>query len=718
LASYPMRLFLGAPYRALVAEAQRVLGEGSRLLMPTGAARLLGETSHAAEDWHGFLRLLTGVALTTQPTPETVALLSEVCEHLLTPQSYFGKVRLSPRFHHALAQSFYRWSADGLTPDLLEQGADAVRTQYAALAELDDADLQNEWGRKTAELAQLWRAWQGALRRAGIPEPIQLWQQALHALHLAPATPPLLLAGFTELTTMDIKALRILDTQTQVALALFADPRYPDASAPAEKIRQRLHQLGVPVQEERLAHATQPPAQAVEITVLDTPNPLYEVETVVREILKLHAAGMPFDEIALLVRQPEAVVETLEVVFARYGIPLQGEVGVPLERSWRVRWVMEGLRLIAGIGSGEQWLRWLAHPAHGLSFEALQPLAEQMRRHLPAARWLELALPHAADAELHRVLRELSALRATLQANLPQTARALASRVGIREPRTAADADLSEWLHLIDAYANAWRRRTPAQAVELLERLVSGARYAHQLGNTGVRLLPMEHADLVGARVAFVLQVLEGTLPRRHPDDPFLREAERNALNHALHTEGVYLPTRADSQASEPTLWRRVLQSAQERIYLSYPRTQGGEGDALPSFYLETLKAEHGTALQIRFYSLEQIVPEESDCLHPYDRSLREPVGYTTPLPLIRRAELRQQMARIERPFSVTELETLVRCPFEHFARYILRLRPLQRELSVRHVGSLTHAALCRATRQSPTRAHAQEWIDALTRCL
>ena len=699
-----MRLFVCASYREGIETAKRALGSEATTVLPAGAARVMAGACETY-DWYAFLRGLTGVAPIVQPSPEMVALLGEVCERTLTPGSYFGKVRRSPRFHNALAHGFCRWSMDGLTPDRLEQGAQVVLEQHAALAELDDDTLCEEWTRKTRELAQLWHEWQAALTEAGLMEPIRGWQILLDALP-AHAAPPLVMAGFTELSVLDIAALRILDARTPIALVALHNDAHPDAYRPTERLIRMLRAAGIPLEEVPLLSATAAPPQ---ITILDTPNPLYEVETVAREILKLQRAGVALDEIALLVRQPDALAETLAVVFARYDIPLQGEVGLPLERSWRIRWLMDGIRLLMGVGVGADWLHWLEHPVHGLDFASLRPL-HALRRHQPARSWLDAALTRAVDPDLHRLLRQLREMRQGLPASLPQVARRLIVLLGA----PMQENDLAEWLQLIDAYARRWQQLGLADAITLLERLVSGARYTYRLGDSGVRLLPMEHADLVETQVAFALQVLEGLLPRRCPDDPFLREVERHALNAALGAQGVYLPTRADAQAAEPMLFHRILHAARERLYFSYPRTQGGDSDALPSFYLETLKARLGDAVRTRFHSLEAITPAPEDALHPYDQSLREPTPYTEPPPILRHPDHRVRLADLDRPFSVTELETLLRCPFEHFARYVLRLRPLARELSLREVGSLTHATLCRAVRQRPRSHDPREWVQQL----
>ena len=699
-----MRLFVCASYREGIETAKRALGSEATTVLPAGAARVMAGACETY-DWYAFLRGLTGIAPIVQPSPEMVALLGEVCERALTPGSYFGKVRLSPRFHSALAHSFCRWSMDGLTPDRLEQGADAVQQQHTALAELDDDALREEWTRKTRELARLWREWHATLTDAGLMEPIRGWQALLDAL--PSCAPPLVMAGFTELSVMDIAALRLLDARTQIALVALHDDEQPDAYRPTARLIQSLQQAGIALEDTTVPVAVAAPPP---MTILDTPNPLYEVETVAREILKLQRAGVALNEIALLVRQPDALAETLEVIFARYEIGLQGEVGLPLERSWRVRWLMDGVRVLMGVGVGADWLHWLEHPVHGLDFASLRPL-HALRRHQPARSWLDAALTRAVDPDLHRLLRQLREMRQGLPASLPQVARRLIVLLGA----PMQENDLAEWLQLIDAYARRWQQLGLADAITLLERLVSGARYTYRLGDSGVRLLPMEHADLVETQVAFALQVLEGLLPRRCPDDPFLREVERHALNAALGAQGVYLPTRADAQAAEPMLFQRVLHTARERLYFSYPRTQGGDSDALPSFYLETLKARLGDAVRTRFYSLESITPAPNDALHPYDQSLCEPMPYAEPAPILRNPDYRARLADLGRLFSVTELETLVRCPFEHFARYVLRLRPLVRELSLREVGSLTHATLCRAVRSRPHNHDPHEWVQRLT---
>ncbi|MFN4032323.1 MAG: PD-(D/E)XK nuclease family protein [Fimbriimonadales bacterium] len=712
-----MQFVFGASFRALWETLSPTLGCYGQVLVPAGATRLLQSQNRQVHDWHGFLRQLTGVALAVQPTPEMTALLSKACDQHLTDASYFGKVRHAPRFHSALASSFCRWSMDGLTPDLLEQGAAEVAARHSALAQIDDPDLLDEWRRKTDELTQLWRAWQSEIQRAGMPNPVRGWRALLNALESAEIAYPLLLFGFTELAAMELAALRVLDGKTAVTLALLYDPAHPEQYAPTETI---LRDWGEPT-----AFTTAPNADAAasspaaHMTILDTPNPLTEVETIAREILRLQASGVALNEIALLIRQPESALEALEVIFARYGIPMQGEVSLSLERSWRVRWLMQGLRLLADIGEGADWLHWLEHPLHHLRYEAIANLRQRVRRRIAAQRWLEQAVQHAADADAQRLLTEMRVLQQRLSNHaLPQVAHALLKRLSQGETPSRDDADLSEWSQLVNAYTHEWRQRMPAQAVELLEQLVSGARYTHKLGDYGVRLVPMEYADLCDARVAFAMGVLEGNLPKRCPDDPFLRESERDALNRALNAHGVRLPTRADAQAAEPMLFQRLLHAAAEQLYCSYPRTQSGDSDALPSFYLEELKAQHGDRIEVRFYQLEQMAPPVAECLHAYDRSLAQPMNDTEPPPILRHSALRQRVARTDRQFSVTELETLTRCSFQHFARYVLRLRAPSNELSVRDVGTLIHAALCRAVRSSEPNQSAAQWTEQLTQQL
>ncbi len=238
-----------------------------------------------------------------------------------------------------------------------------------------------------------------------------------------------------------------------------------------------------------------------------------------------------------------------------------------------------------------------------------------------------------------------------------------------------------------------------------------------------MRVLPLEQAGLVQAKILFVMELIEGVLPRRHPDDPFLREPERCALRAFFESVGemVYLPLRSERQRIEPMLFYEATTAATERLYLSYPRTMDNS-ETLPSSYLQALPMPY----DLRFYRLEELVPPESERTHPYDRALAHAAGVdgsdisdmsgmSDMSDCLVLACTRQRVVDINRAFSVSELETLYRCPFQYLFRHRLKVRVSRRGLHLSQIGSLLHSALRHAYRHHRALSpDSPEWAQAL----
>lgn len=728
-----MNVYVGCPQRGLIEGALRHIGEhGTRLVVPRKPVRLYEQ----ATDWLSYLRELLGWELTREPSPAQVALIAQVCERVLAPNSYFGKVRALPRFHQQLAHQLVRLGLDGLNPDLLEQGALGVLSDPDLLkgAGLELPELAEEWKRKTDELCLLWREWLSALYQRGWHDPAHRWWEAVERVQqeALPTTPPLLLAGFTELTAVEVALLKALDAKLSLSLALLAwdaEEEWASLFAPSHPLLQRLR-THLPVQIIPVGCST----PSLELTLLDAPNPLSEVEAIARTLLRLHLQeGVPYPEMLLLARQPAKVADTLSVLFERYGIPLSVEVPVPLTRSPHVRFLLEGLTLLVGAGTGAECLAWLENPLLGLNAQSLLALRRVKRLSERSDLWFRYAQVRAQEQEpLTTMLAHLNSLVSRLQSQegvfhrgalaLLEWYRALAeARVDLTDA-----PDLSAFQEILTAYAESLNALPLQQAVLLLERLCAGTDYLMRFGRAGVHLLSPEQADLVGGRVVCVMEVLEGVLPRRHPDDPFLRESERRALQKALQPVQplLHLPLRSDYQVGEPLLFYRALTSATEHVVLSYPRTQN-DTEALPSFYLEWLRPEAEptpalaqglpltlTAYHHQFFRLEELVPCEP--LHPYDLALQTGIRYEEPAFDLRNRQHRERVTQVERPFAVTELEALARCPFQHLAQYILKVRRPQRGLRLTQIGTLVHRTLHRAFRTPSLPTDPEGWARAL----
>jgi len=712
------------------------LGEPAPVVvLPAGAGSLLLRLpgNPSIGEWHRFWQqVLGGQVPLAELSPAHVATCAEVCADILTESSYFGKVRRSPRFHLQLCARFVEWRRDGLTPERLGQAAPMVaRPPFESLAGIERDALRAEWLRKVEELCALWQEWEQRLQRRSLAHPGVCWWEAVEVVRRGQVElpPRLLLTGFHDLHEVDIALLHAAEQRgCEVSLVLPYEPEHPLIA----RLQPYLSAPSDLSDESDGAGACRMGQPA--IVVLSAPDPLREVEVVARQILHHLQRGVPAEQIALILRQPAAALERLTLLFERYGIPLALEMHLPLSRSPLVRVLLDALRLLLGQGTGADWLEWLKNPYLGWSHEVHFRVAQVGKRALPADEWLN---------EAHRRLAQESPFDAVF-------ARLHDYREQLRQPshdlHTLLKA-LSEWLEpspvdmqarneltaagklkeLTRAYMPLLQRMPAARAVAYIARLCEVELYSHLLGREGVRVVPLEYAGLIQAEVVFLMEMVEGVLPRRHPDDPFLRESERRALREYFESQGerVYLPLRSEKQRIEPLLFAEATAVAAPHLYLSYPRVME-ESETLPSSYLQQLPPH-----ETRLYRLEAFIPPEAERLHPYDRALAHaaqsaPSDWSDESAMRDRLTLpstRQQVMDINRTFSVSELETLHRCPFQHLFRHRLRVRVPRRGLHLTQVGSVLHAALRHAYRHhralppdSPE--WAQSLLDSLERVL
>ncbi len=736
-----MRLFIGSLPRPLLQTALEVLGEPAPLMvLPASAESLPVRLPNLASiTWHQLWH-----SLDAELPPDAIAAAhrtacAEVCQQMLSDSDYFGAVRRSPRFHRQLMERFVEWRRDGLTPERLERAADAIcQPPWDSIAGLDAPELRDEWRRKAGELCVLWREWEQVLEARALPNPgANGWILLERLRQRRPTLPPrLLLWGFDDLRTVDIELLHALERHgCEVNLALL------NRSIALERLQPLLDEAPIQVGEPS-------PAPSANITLLSVADPLREAEAVARQVLSHLQRGVAPEQMLILVRHPASVAERLSLIFERYGIPLALEAPLPLSASPLVRVMLDALRLLAGDGVGADWLEWLKNPYLGWSRERSYRLTQLRRQARPADEWLDMTRQHdGLEPAVRTLLDQLAELRdrlrspsADLVGVLTALAQSLAPEATDGTARNELTA-LNALLELTRAYMPLLRALSPASAVAQLAWICQSETCTHVWGRRGVRVLPLEAAPLLQAEIVFIMELIEGVLPRRQPDDPFLRESERCALRDFFESVGekVSLPLRSERQRLEPLLFRAAVACATQQLYLSYPRTMDNS-ETLPSSYLSmvcdpsppaplpTLRERGAGTTETRFYRLEELAPPEEERLHPYDRLLAsalEAAPATTPdvsdrLTLPR---TRQRVMTIDRVFSVSELETLHRCPFQHLFRHQLRVRVPQRGLQLSQIGRVVHSALRHAYRQHRSLApDSPEWaqvlIDSLQRVL
>ncbi len=250
---------------------------------------------------------------------------------------------------------------------------------------------------------------------------------------------------------------------------------------------------------------------------------------------------------------------------------------------------------------------------------------------------------------------------------------------------------------------------------------------------------------------AAVMGLTERGFPRRISEDPFLRDEERQMLRKVANVDLEDIKDRSDD---ERFFFYLSVTAPADRLILSFPRSIDNS-DALPSFYLDEVRsvfASHNTKQgthvpEVVSRTLADVAPRAEECVTDEDLLLagcadlfdpgiesdsirreekqiaakellkkllsRENCGIKTRDTLVSRRLPRipnisvpknRSLFTKRRLFTVSELETYQRCPFQYLLQYKLKLRP-QRDGAGRIVqGTVLHEVLRRHSIQSKNR--------------
>lgn len=490
-----------------------------------------------------------------------------------------------------------------------------------------------------------------------------------------------------------------------------------------------------------------PPA----VEIWEAPHLLAEVEMVAREIVRLHRGGMAWGEIAVLCRDISSILPTVESVFEQFGIPTQSFETRMLSEHPAVRTLINLMRLNADGYPRDGVLRWLKSgylPAPLLEADRLRLLAVRRGVRGGASDWLRLAdemeRENSAVASLLKSLIECTqnmSQATTSQQWLDELQRGLSSMgFGTSPACTNLDVQdiLSQAMEVAQQVVSLLAREEGESPSTWAEAVVQAwaatpQRQIQSLRNA-VWLLEATRSRPLAPRVAFVMGMQEGRFPRRTNEDAFLRDEERRWLN-AQHS--IHLQTTADASAIERLAFYQSATCARQRVIFTYSRTEG-DRDVQSSFYLHSLRdlIPAGGIVQ-RALRLSDITAPLSDALderdvertlvdslfdrnphtrRPLNEQERKRIAETVKEWLERRPEKCQQWWRWRnlpnfprlcatepqigaRAYSATELEELQRCPFRHFVRYEMKLRP-ERTHYTAGQGRWLHAILHRHQRQ------------------
>jgi ATP-dependent helicase/DNAse subunit B len=219
----------------------------------------------------------------------------------------------------------------------------------------------------------------------------------------------------------------------------------------------------------------------------------------------------------------------------------------------------------------------------------------------------------------------------------------------------------------------------------ILESVLGKEKIQHPTSwEQGIRLLTPENARGLSFKITFLSGLNEGVFPRINPEGWLIREKDVNQWT----VDGFSLPRNIDQLAIERLLFCYLLNTARERLILSYCETDS-EGQSLnPSSFLEDLLT---LIPSLKSQAIEAgnklVLPELSERKLGLKKEIKEKIA----LELIRGQGssevsgvlgIKEQEILEEKfsahPISVSVLEEYASCPFRFFCRRILKIENLE----------------------------------------
>ena len=458
-----------------------------------------------------------------------------------------------------------------------------------------------------------------------------------------------------------------------------------------------------------------------------------EIEMIARQIRRLaRTEQFYFSDIAVILRRIGEYEGVIRTVFRDFDIPVEIHErerlrGTPpartLARFFRILldgWKREDLfnflkssyvekdyagicsleieALDLGIVSGrERWLKEIDHPL----LKRINSFQDRFQAAKTVEEWIRLTREVVASFELPGTPRDFAALN-RIQLLLEEIR---SSNFAQGSPGRSFEDFAKEFLGLIE--------------IDLFS--------LHDRNKNRVQVYDISLARQKEYKVVFLAGLLEKSFPVEIREDPILSDEERRA---------VALAERLPRQAVERYFFYLALTRAQGKIILSYPRFDLEGREALPSFYVDEVKALFSEPIPTRSCPVNQSLPdleeavEEREVMAHLVRRLfqregaRERKERALSLALYNRflekesfqillgrvlyepaAQIRDEKVKAAffprgGIFKPTGLETYGRCAYRYFASEILRLEEKEEGIDPKQVGIVLHKVLERYWRE------------------
>jgi hypothetical protein len=491
-----------------------------------------------------------------------------------------------------------------------------------------------------------------------------------------------------------------------------AERTFPEFCKPSTRTRAVLEKLFL-----FEAHEPLPPDDSLKI--LELPGRYKEVEKIAGEIADLLASGESPNEVVVVVRHLDIYGEMLEDVLSRYEILHRFETGTPLLRMPFIKYWLALLDLVTSERSRQALARVMGsayfNPRLSSSVHVERALADFGyidRRHLSASA-LAARKNSPLTTEIRRFERTLDELEGAVE-TIPDFMSRLPAASNLTDRDRQAWRVLAEEMTSI-AEIHAARALSFSDFRRMASDIASLRTVDYQPSSKtapGVPRVRIVHPSSLGFRAPrwiFSPGFSDGEIPARSSPNPFLTDAVVNAINARIRPRR--LMSARDRSRKEPLYLFMTLDSATERVTLTYP-SNNLEGDrTYPSVYIGEIERHYAESPIVRPGRgparsegewLSKVAEEwQRGRLHE-DRA-RELLGSET----FQRAKLESRgimRARFERGllpldgvWHPSELNSLSQCPFVFLARHRLKIRSSETpdfEVPTLEIGVLAHVIL------------------------
>ncbi len=712
-----------------------------------------------------------------------VVLLSSLAEKI-DPAGYFGPIAARRGFQRAMGATFR---------DLWEGGIERI---------------PGAGDRKISELAELYQAYRSLAGQGFYPD-AELFSWAAREASRIPETfgcEELFIYGFYDFTHGQRELLHALSAH--LSLTAFMPWRETPAFDYASPVRDWYRKSGFRIQPKQsppkkgrgpLAILQEDlfrsPAKANRaggaddriVSIVDAPGEAREVREIAREILRLAGEEeIPFHEMAVLLRNSEDYAPRFHETFEMLGIPVYLAGGMPLSRSQAGKSVLLLLDLVGSNFPRNQVMEFLTFaPLEWRRFFRGEPSPSQwdlISREAGIlsgrADWEEkLGAWEAARKDDSEGGEEGLKSSAAEAENFRNFLKPFFTDLENFPRRSAWRGMVDAAVALLEAYFREGEDRDAVcaamrelDALDVLGKEVPVRQFQEILSEAleekslapgrfqqgGVFVSDLMPARGLSFRAVFIPGVVEKAFPAPVRQDPLLLDSERKKIDENLGERGG-IPLKGSRVREETLLFSLAVNSARERLTLSYPRLDPSSGrERVPSFFLlRAAEALHGGKIdyrglekvpEYRRIALSSLGPEDAGMAIDEDEfdlaqvgkalrsGARGEISYLPALfPGFARAEklavrrwgfktlteydacmnsaearrrLRERFALSGEVLSPTRLETYASCPFDYFLSRVLGLRKLPSPEEIRRIqpmdrGKIVHDILHRLYREA-----------------